>query len=244
MAIPILNAQTGTTYTFVKTDAGKLVTLSNASAITLTIPPSSSVALAIGTSIDITQLGAGQVTISPGAGVTINGTPSLVLRTQYSSATCIKTAADTWLVVGDFQSTVPAFRAYSGTDQTVSNGVSTKVQLNTEAFDTNNNFDSTTNYRFTPTVAGYYQFNAAVYSTDTGTMTYNYIKIFKNGSQDSAVIYGPYNSNAQAGALSSLIYLNGTTDYVELYVEVAGSGTLTVKSGASLTYLSGFLART
>jgi len=96
-----INAQTGTTYTTVLTDASKLVTLNNASAITLTIPPNSSVAYPVGTKIDLLQIGAGQVTVAGGSGVTVNSTPTLKLRTQYSGATCIQYAADTWILAGD-----------------------------------------------------------------------------------------------------------------------------------------------
>lgn len=96
-----INAQTGTTYTTVLADASKLVTLSNASAITLTIPANSSVAYPVGTKIDLAQIGAGQVTVAGAGGVTVNATPSLSFRAQYSAATCIKTATDTWLLVGD-----------------------------------------------------------------------------------------------------------------------------------------------
>jgi len=96
-----INAQTGTSYTTVLGDASKLVTLSNASAITVTIPPNSSVAYPVGTKIDFAQIGAGQVTVAEGSGVTVNSTPTLKFRAQYSGATCIKTATDTWLLVGD-----------------------------------------------------------------------------------------------------------------------------------------------
>lgn len=99
--LPLINAQTGTTYTLVLADAGKLVTLNNAGAITLTIPLESSVAFAIGTSVDLLQLGAGQVTVVGTAGVTLNGTPGLKSRAQYSSLTLIKIAADTWIAIGD-----------------------------------------------------------------------------------------------------------------------------------------------
>ena len=99
--LPLLNAQTGTTYTLVLTDAGKLVTLSNAAAITLTVPLESSVGYAIGSSIDIVQIGAGQVTVAGAGGVTVNATPGLKLRAQYSAGTLIKTASNTWLLVGD-----------------------------------------------------------------------------------------------------------------------------------------------
>jgi hypothetical protein len=99
-----LNTQTGASYTTVLGDASKLVTMSNGSANTLTIPPNSSVAYPVGTKIDIAQIGAGQTTVAAGAGVTINSTPTLILRAQYSGATCIKTATDTWLLVGDLAS--------------------------------------------------------------------------------------------------------------------------------------------
>jgi len=96
-----INAQTGTTYTTVLADESKLVTLNNASAITVTIPANSSVAYPVGTKIDFAQLGAGQVTFAGAGGVTVNATPTLKLRDQYSAATCIKIATDTWLLVGD-----------------------------------------------------------------------------------------------------------------------------------------------
>ena len=96
-----INTQTGTTYTTVLTDASKLVTLNNGSAITLTIPPNSSVAYPIGTKIDLLQIGAGQVTVAGGAGVTVHSTPTLKLRAQYSGGTCIQYAANTWIFAGD-----------------------------------------------------------------------------------------------------------------------------------------------
>ena len=102
-----LNAQTGTTYTFVLTDNGKLVTASNASAQTYSIPTNASVAFPVGTQINIIQIGAGQVTINAvtSGTTTISSTGATAtapkLRAQYSSATCIKAATDLWYVVGD-----------------------------------------------------------------------------------------------------------------------------------------------
>jgi hypothetical protein len=97
-----LNTQTGTTYTLVAGDAGDLVTLNNASAITLTVPLNSSVAFAIGTQITIAQAGAGQVTVAGAVGVTVNGADSATkLRTQWSAATLIKTATNSWILIGD-----------------------------------------------------------------------------------------------------------------------------------------------
>jgi hypothetical protein len=98
-----LNAQTGTTYTTIAADASaKLVTLTNASAIAVTIAPS---LYAIGEQINFAQMGAGQVTFQGGAGVTVVSTGATAatpkLRAQYSTATAICTASNTWLVVGD-----------------------------------------------------------------------------------------------------------------------------------------------
>jgi hypothetical protein len=96
-----INQQSGTTYTTVLSDRDTLIECSNASAITVTIPPNSSVAYPVGTSIDILQTGSGQVTIAAGSGVTVNSTPGLKLRAQWSSATLFKRASDTWVVMGD-----------------------------------------------------------------------------------------------------------------------------------------------
>jgi len=100
-AMIAINAQTGTTYTAVLADDGKLVTCDNASAITFTIPTNASVAFGIGTQINIMQLGAGQVTIA-GAGVTFRSEGSkLKTKGQYAVATCCKIASDTWVVIGN-----------------------------------------------------------------------------------------------------------------------------------------------
>jgi len=96
------NEQTGTTYTLVVADGGKLVEMNNASANTLTVPPNSSVAFAVGTQILVVQTGAGQTTLAAGAGVTVNSKDgNLKLSAQWCAATLIKRATDVWVVVGD-----------------------------------------------------------------------------------------------------------------------------------------------
>jgi hypothetical protein len=98
------NAQTGTTYTLVAGDLGKMVTLSNASAITLTLPPS---VFATGNIINIQQIGAGQVTLAQGAGVTISSTGSGTLgnapklRARFSAASILCNASNSFTVIGD-----------------------------------------------------------------------------------------------------------------------------------------------
>jgi hypothetical protein len=95
-----LNAQTGTTYTLVLTDNGRLVTLNNAASITVTVPLNSSVAFATGAIVNLQQIGAGQVTVAGAAGVTLNGTGTKT-RAQWSAASLVKTATDTWTLIGD-----------------------------------------------------------------------------------------------------------------------------------------------
>ena len=103
-AMIAINAQTGTTYTTVLADDGKLITCSNAASIALTIPPFSSVAYGVGTQINIAQLGAGTVTITAGAGVTLNSAGAkLKTDAQYAVATCVKTDTNTWFVVGNLK---------------------------------------------------------------------------------------------------------------------------------------------
>jgi hypothetical protein len=96
-----VNAQSGTTYTFVLTDSDKVCTFSNAGATTVTVPPNSSVAFSVGTQIDVAQVGAGKVTFAIGAGVTINSlSGNKALAGQYAAGTLLKTATDTWLLMG------------------------------------------------------------------------------------------------------------------------------------------------
>jgi hypothetical protein len=99
-SLTAINQQTSA-YTTVLTDRDKLVEVSSASGVTVTIPANSTVAYPVGTSIDILQTGSGQVTIAGAGGVTVNATPGLKLRTQWSSATLFKRATDTWVVFGD-----------------------------------------------------------------------------------------------------------------------------------------------
>lgn len=95
------SAQTAS-YTLVLSDAGKMVTMTNASANNLTVPPNSSVAFPVNTRIDLLQYGAGQTTVVAGAGVTIYSSGSkLKLTGQYSGASLWKKATNTWVLVGD-----------------------------------------------------------------------------------------------------------------------------------------------
>jgi hypothetical protein len=96
------NAQSGTTYTLVLSDAGKVIECSNAGAITLTVPTNASVAFPVGTVIEVWQAGAGQVTVAAAGGVTLRSPGGLVsTRVQYSALSLRKQATDTWVISGD-----------------------------------------------------------------------------------------------------------------------------------------------
>lgn len=125
----------------------------------------------------------------------------------------------------------PAFRAYSGSNQTGSSGTYVKIQINTENFDTASCFD-TALYRFTPNVAGYYQVTAAVQIGGTG-LNNSVSNLYKNGSSYQFGQYLPSASSPNISVLSSLVYMNGTTDYLELYATGAvSSGSVTFNNGS------------
>ena len=146
--------------------------------------------------------------------------------------------------------TGPAFSAYGNGGVALSANTATKIALQNETFDTANCFDNSTNYRFTPNVAGYYEINGTI-GTGTASSVGGYIAavIYKNGSTYNA---GSYNytstSFGMAASVSSVIYLNGSTDYVELYVYMGNGVTATTSNsfggtaGAILQF-SGSLVR-
>lgn len=100
----VVNAQTGTTYSLVAGDSGKLVTLTNAAAITVTVPANSSVDFPVGTAIALVQYGAGQVTITGASGVTLNSTAGadtdVPISAQFGGVQLYQVAVDEWLVIG------------------------------------------------------------------------------------------------------------------------------------------------
>ena len=160
------------------------------------------------------------------SGISVGGLPDAII-TQPELATGVA-------------GTGPAFSAYANASQTISSGVLTKLQINTEEFDTNNNYDPTTNYRFTPTVAGYYQVNGNAGLTAI-TATYFQMYIYKNGSLFKqgplTAASGTYNN-----CVNALIYLNGSTDYIELYGQATG-GTTAFAAGSNVTYFQASMVR-
>jgi hypothetical protein len=114
--------------------------------------------------------------------------------------------------------------------QSITTGVLTKAQFNNEEFDTNSNFDSATNYRFTPTVAGYYFVAWNLYISNAAYDAYEgWSALYKNGSvykKGSLITHNATEHSTVYSSGASLVYMNGSTDYLEVYgVMNSGSGT-------------------
>jgi hypothetical protein len=132
----------------------------------------------------------------------------------------------------------PAFSAYQSSAQTLSTTTFTKIQFQTEEFDTASAFDNATNYRFTPLVAGYYQVSGGI--SLNGAATTVLVGLYKNGTLYKYFSYA-YSVAASSAYGSALVYLNGTTDYIELYGYV-GVGQALV-TGISGTYFQAAMIR-
>lgn len=142
-------------------------------------------------------------------------------------------------VTGTMNLVGPAFSAYASATTTLSNGTFTKILFATEEFDTNNNFASST---FTPTVAGYYQVTF-VLAMPTGTSPVG-VSIYKNGSRfkDGNFIV----NNSTTGSINvatALIYMNGSTDYLDAYGIQTSGGSLNCNTGVNQTYFQAAMVR-
>jgi hypothetical protein len=122
----------------------------------------------------------------------------------------------------------PAFFAYKNSgNQSITSATATKVTFDAEVFDTNSNFASS---RFTPTVAGYYQINANVSTSSSGAVSRVIIALYKNGAEYTYFQDLTITSFRYGG--STLVYFNGTTDYVEVYVYISGAS-IVLESGSA-----------
>jgi hypothetical protein len=133
----------------------------------------------------------------------------------------------------------PAFSAYQSSAQTLSGSTTTKIIFQTEEFDTNSNFDSTTNYRFTPTVAGYYQVTGGIQVN--AAVTVINVFLYKNGALYKFLVTSN-NATLSGGYGTSLVYLNGSTDYVEIYASLSIGQALNV-NGTAGSYFNGSMVR-
>lgn len=228
------NSNTDLDYTWINNDQGDITEVQAGTGISVA---SGTGPIPVVTNSMATEITAkGDLIVGTGSGTFDNlavGTNGHTLVADSSTSTGLK-----WAAAG--ATSGPAFRAYRGTSgQSTTGSVWTKVQLNTESFDTDSCFDPTTNYRFTPNKSGYYQLNA--------TITYTY------GGQAEGAIY--FNGTAAAkinkadvggdgfgrNVGSDIMYFNGTTDYVELYAYSTSGSTLVDNTNA--TFFSGVWIR-
>ena len=140
----------------------------------------------------------------------------------------------------------PAFEAVdnSGTATSIPTATFTKLTYSTENFDTTGDYDNSTNYRFTPSVEGYYQVNGCCGIASLGDGKQALVTIYKNGSEfrrGSQNTVGAAQSTVQN--VNALIYMNGSTDYIELYVYHSHGSNLNTFSAAKYQYFSASLVR-
>jgi hypothetical protein len=176
---------------------------------------------------------------------TANDTPArLAVGTNGQVLTADSTAATGLAWATASSSSGPAFRAYRATSQqSFSQNTWTKVQFNAETFDTANCFDSATNYRFTPTTAGYYQFNCLLYVSKTG-QSLTSAQFYKNGSGVSKVYEWTNTSTYSQMNGSDIIYCNGSTDYIEVFVYDSDPSARNVdQTSGTTSYFSGVWIR-
>ena len=144
--------------------------------------------------------------------------------------------------------TGPAFRAYLSSNQSITAGVFTKVAYDTEEFDTASAYDNSTNFRFLPNVAGYYQINYSAAVEATATVTRAFVELYKNGaSYERSVYMTTVSGTEQTLQGSALVYLNGSSDYLEVYQRQDGGSSNNVRAiygaGPMPTIFSGVLVR-
>jgi hypothetical protein len=182
------------------------------------------------------------ITATTTSGLTQSADNSGVLQLASGAGNLVTVPSVTGTVM--VSGNMPAFSVYSSVSQSTTASAITKVQLNTKIFDTNSNFDSATNYRFTPTIAGYYQINAGVTFITTTINQGLGAVIYKNGTENSWGTATATASMYPTATVSCLVYLNGSTDYIELYVYNGTGFTNSTNGTLSNTYMSGVLVRT
>jgi hypothetical protein len=180
-----------------------------------------------------------------GAGGVITTADATGILQLQAAGTTIATISSTGLALNTGNITLPsgaapAFAAYANASISMANNTATKILFQTEEFDTNNNFASST---FTPTVAGYYQINAAI-AFGGWTSTYLFTMIYKNGSEYKRGSATANNLSGLNGIVSSIVYFNGSTDYVEIYGQHNnGVAQSTSAFGVSAVWFNGSFVR-
>jgi len=162
-----------------------------------------------------------------------------ITKIQSESLNLADTYAFTGTVTGAGESNVPAFYAYLSSSQDVNDSTNTKIQFDTELFDTDNTYDNSTNYRFTPGVAGKYVITIQMLNT-TGTDYDNFrVNLKKNGSE---IVQGRgANFNGDGICYTTIVTAN-TTDYFEAFFYHTKGSSTGVAGGSSpqLSFFSGY----
>ena len=167
---------------------------------------------------------------------TVSGTSNLIIGSTNTSTITMPSGE----VTGH---NYPAFYAHLSAAQSVSNNTTTKAQINSELYDTDSCYDNSTNYRFTPNKAGHY-FVTGCIGGESGTndSTTNIAYIYKNGSQytnhsfNSSAVFRRY-----TGMTTAVVYMNGSSDYIELFGLVSSSGTsVEFNSGSRQTFFTAY----
>jgi len=162
----------------------------------------------------------------------ISGSTTLTIGDSNTSTIALKSGA----TLTNFPVNTPLVAVRSNTGQTISTGTDTKVQLDTEMIDTNNTFDSSTNYRWSPGVAGKYYMTGTVSINIANAGKYLQAKIFKNGSMVSFQQVVAEGTNATYSATVDFIDDNDGDDYYELYIRQNTGGNSTLNSNAEALY--------
>ena len=249
--------------TSVGTLSSLAVTNSSATPVTVTYTPGTRTGVAILSTGKDTQGGTGYFDFlratnttsgatNPNKTFRLNSTGAIeIINSAYTttlmslSDTGFMSTARPYQVAGKQAVNGPAFRAFVPVGQTITSGSQQKVTFGGETFDTDNCFGDST-YTFTPTLEGYYQFNATIRISGTAGTGEIMLVLYKNGSEYSR---GTNESGTEQGAnfysmqISDIAYANGTTDNFELYIQQTSGASRTITAGSSISYFSGVMVR-
>jgi hypothetical protein len=239
---------TGFSYTFaagtqvlVMNPAGTLAT----GTITMPAAPADGMTITFSSTQQITTL------TMAGNGATLVGAVNS-LGAEQAVSYVYRATGTTWYPLGTqvAQATGPAFGAYLSVDDGVTTSVITKLAFDIEQYDTNSRYNHTAStvngipaYAFLPNVAGYYCVTMATGGSAATALNFVGSYLYISGVQTYRTLASGYSNTNGESTQTQLVYLNGTTDYVEFYAQLSGTGTLTVKADLLRTRISAFLAR-
>ena len=178
------------------------------------------------------------VTLPNSAGEILLSDGSAASLTQIPAANIVGVCTSGLTKTGGFGGTnTPAFSVYRSGTQAIANNTATKVQYNTESFDTDNTFDSSTNYRYTPAFSGKSFLVASIRLYGTDDFNNYTLEIHKNGT---AILRQQNSHWHYESAQVSGIVTHDTDDYFEVYVTQQSGSSLDVMSGIEITYFMGY----